>query len=226
MNDIIISILVGGFTGVGVVTYLSKRLVENQLNKTLKKYQHELDIKKDTLATELSLYVNHQTLKLTNFEEAKRNAIHNIYNAVIMTSSSRVGFKKSQGLDKCQNSNDFGACYFQSFSENFQAFSTAFQAISNAYSVLEKESIYIDDALEEEVRLCLKVIHKTYIDNHDSLNIGHDKAKLLSNQQNLTFKTMPFDIDNFYDQSTREWSHKTSAARHRLKATMRELLSI
>ncbi|HHX8265680.1 TPA: hypothetical protein ACVOYJ_004033 [Vibrio diabolicus] len=226
MNELILSMLTGGFTGAGVVVYLSKRLVENQLSKTLKKYQHELDVKKDALATDLSLHANHQNLKLTKFEEAKRNAIHNIYNAVIMTSSPRVGFKKVAGLERCKTNRDFASCYFKSFSHNFRAFSTAFKAISNAYAVLEKESIYIDESLENEVKLCLETIRRTYDENHKTLNKGHDQAQQLEKQQKLDMATMPFDINSFYEQSTRDWSYKTSNARNRLKERMRELLSI
>jgi len=184
-----------------------------------------LDIKKEALATDLSLYASHQNLKLTKYEEKKRNAIHNIYNSVIKTSASRVGFSRVNGLDSATNNYEFQALYFESFSKNFKAFSAAYQAISEAYDVLEQESIYIDSDLEEEVKTCLGTIQNTYNENHASLTQGHDAAKQFDKQQ-LCLSSMPFDLNKFHDNCTRVWAVRTSDARNKLKNTMRELLCI
>ncbi|MCG9656762.1 hypothetical protein [Vibrio mediterranei] len=226
MPEIITAILAGGFSGAGIVIYLSKKLVESQLNKTLKKYQHELDIKKETLATDLSLHASLQNLKLTRYEESKRDAIHNIYNAVIETSSSRVGFKKVQQLENCKDNSEYTARYFESLSASFKAFTSAYNAISDAYRVLEKESIYIEPDLEQEVLSCLQVIHDTYNSNYDYLSDAHDAADKLNSQHNFNMQTRPIDLNDFYDKSTAEWSYRTMSAREKLKETMRELLSI
>lgn len=225
MHEILASILAGAFSGAAVVAYLSKKLVENQLSKTLKKYQHELDVKKDMLATDLSLHASLKNLKLTKLEETRREAIHNIYNAIILTSMSRVGFQKMIGVENCKNNDQFCTLYFDTLSKNYEAFSSAYQAISAAYDCIEKESIYIEASLEKDVKDCLGVIHETYVENHDILKAAHDEIKVLSAKGQLNRETAPFDMDAFHDKSMAIWTEKTAHARENLKGVMRNLLS-
>ena len=107
MYDFWISIISGGFAGGGVVALLSKLLIENKLKQSVQKSQHELDVKKDSLQLDLSLYAHQQNLKYSRYDEFLRQAIEKIFIAVISTSFLRGGFNKYQNLGTIQETENF-----------------------------------------------------------------------------------------------------------------------
>ena len=111
-----------GFAGGGVVALLSKLLIENKLKQSVQKSQHELDVKKDSLQLDLSLYAHQQNLKYSRYDEFLRQAIEKIFIAVISTSFLRGGFDKYQNLVTIQETEKFCSAYFDAFSKTFKAY--------------------------------------------------------------------------------------------------------
>ncbi len=68
MQEFFVSLLGGYFAGASVVAVIGKMLIGNSLKKSVKRFEHELSIKKDVLQADLSLFACHQNLVVANFE--------------------------------------------------------------------------------------------------------------------------------------------------------------
>ncbi|ETX11934.1 hypothetical protein MUS1_07225 [Marinomonas ushuaiensis DSM 15871] len=225
MNEIWTSLVSGAFAGAGVVAFLAKFFIENRLKRSLKKYQHDLDARKDTLQTELSLYVHKQNLSFSKYDEAQRDAVKNIYVAVISTSFPRNGFGRFKKTSKSTSSDDFCSLYFQNFSSSFNAFENVYQEISKAYAILEENSIYIEQNMENEVISTLEAVKKHYDQSHDILKRFHNESQLLFKQGTLNINSAPFNFEQFHQNSSSNWVITTTSFRIKLKKYIRKILS-
>jgi hypothetical protein len=225
MNEIWTSLISGAFAGAGAVAFLAKFFIENRLKRSLKKYQHDLDARKDTLQTELSLYVHKQNLSFSKYDEAQRDAVKNIYVAVISTSFPRNGFGRFKKTSNPKSNDDFCSLYFQNFSSTFNVFDDIYQKISKAYAVLEENSIYIEQEMENEVVSTLAAIKNHYDQGHDILKNFHDDSQLLFKQGALNIYSAPFNFEQFHKDSSSNWVITTTSFRVKLKKYIRKILS-
>ncbi|MGO3344846.1 MAG: hypothetical protein ACTIM4_08245 [Marinomonas sp.] len=219
MNEVWTSIISGGFAGAGVVAVLAKFLIESRIKRSIQKYQHELDTRKDTLQTELSVYAHQKNLKFSKYDEAKRDSIKNIYVAVIATSFTRNGFQKIIGVETDITIEEFRSHYFQAFSKTFDSFDVVYKKITIAYAVLEDNSIYIEQELENEVIAVLQAVKQHYDEGHNILKSAHAKTRTLYKNGNLNRESAPFDFGEFHDLSLSNWNLTTINVRHNLKNT-------
>jgi|GEM_PF-3325622 len=224
MNEIWTSIISGGFAGAGVVLLLSKLLIENRLKQTVQKFQHELDIKKDVLQADLSLYAHKQNLKYSKYEESHRLALENIYKAVVSTAFSRAGFQKYKSLKNLTNNEEFCSKYFNAFSHSFKVFSESFKKVTSAFDVFLDNSISIDSSTEETVNFTLQEINKYYHSNYNRLLAYHATAQKLFREQKLDCNSAPVDFEVFYDESLHQWLSVTNNSTTLLKNAVRNLL--
>ncbi|EIA0806903.1 hypothetical protein K6327_004528 [Vibrio vulnificus] len=115
--------------------------MNNAFKKSLAHHQHELDLRKQSLQTELSINAEHLKLKFSQYEESKKTALEKIYAAVAKTSIPRAKLKNNYNFEAADN---FQAAYFDAFKETFDAFDVSFKKISSAYECLEDNAIYVD----------------------------------------------------------------------------------
>lgn len=222
MNDILVTIITGGFSGAMVVAFLSKVLVNNMFKKSLVHYQHELDLRKQSLQTELSVNAEQLKLKFSQYEESKKSALEKIYAAVATTSISRAKLMNHHNYKAVDN---FNAAYFDAFKETFDSFDMSFKKIIYAYECLEDNAIYIDDKTEFLISECLSKILASYSKSHFTLKYHHAVAQTLFKSGQLSIDSAPIDFSKFSEQVQINWQELASEPKKVLKNTIRDLLT-
>jgi hypothetical protein len=222
MNDIWVTIITGGFSGAAVVVFLSKILVNNALKKSLAHYQHELDMRKQSLQTELSVNADQLKLKFSQYEVSKKSALESIYASVAKTSIPRAKLKNNYNFEVADN---FQASYFDAFKETFDAFDLTFQKISAAYECLEDNAIYVDAETELLVSECLSKILESYLKSHSILQQHHAEAQALFKEEQLSIDSAPVDFSKFSERVQINWKGLAEEPKKMLKNTIRELLT-
>ena len=207
------------------MTVIGKMLIGNSLKKSVKRFEHELSIKKDVLQADLSLFACHQNLVVSNFEEKKFTALEEIYKAVISTSNARVNFKQFDNLNQESDEEKFVSEYFEAYSYTFEAYDRAFKSVTAAYRVLEDNAIYVDSDLEQEVIDCLASILDCYNQFHNELQVSHGFSQKLLKECKLNKYNAPFDFKDFYQRSSSNWKAKANPTRHKLKQFVREIMT-
>jgi uncharacterized membrane-anchored protein YhcB (DUF1043 family) len=76
--DLLVALLGGGAAGTLVIAFLSKRLLQLQLDKAFEKYKADLDHKSSVLKTELSIYAHEQNIGLSRLDAQRSKAIEAI----------------------------------------------------------------------------------------------------------------------------------------------------
>lgn len=225
-TNLITPILSGGFAGAAVLGLLFKLLIKNQLEKSLKDYQYELDAKKENLQVELAIFAEHTKLRITNHRQKSIAALELIYGSFVRTSLPRQRFIKSPSWLNKENVSDGKANseYFRLFSENFQAFSRAFQSVSLGFACLEENAIYLDNKSEAQVVAALNEVNLCYVKWHEDLKEAHDFAQTLFNSGALTKQNRTMDFDNFFAALVADWKRIGGPVTADLKFKMRELL--
>lgn len=220
------SILGGGFAGAAVVVFLSKTLINSQIEKSLKQFQHDLDRKKDQFQLELSIYAERARLTIANHGQKSVSALETIYGAVVRTSLPRHGFKKMGAkVMHLTDNNQINAKYFELFSQNFQAFDRAFQSVTQAYAVLEEQSIYLDETLEGQTVTALGNVLECYRKWHAQFADAHSSARAQFDQGSLNEQTRNMDFDAFYESMLADWNRIIGPTKKGLKSKVRELLA-
>ncbi|MUJ39710.1 hypothetical protein [Aliivibrio fischeri] len=222
MENIWITIISGGFSGAAVVVFLGKLLVNNAFKKSLSQYQHELDLRKQSLQTELSINAEQLKLKFSQYEESKKIALENIYASFIKTSIPRANLINHNNFQDAEN---FCAEYFRAYKEAFDAFDLSFKKISLAYECLEDNAIYINGETESLVSSCLSKVLISYQKSHHQLQQYHNETRCLFDNGYLSLETAPLDFRVFSDEVQANWNELASESKKALKNTIRELLT-
>lgn len=226
MSEFLISILSGGVAGASIAGLLAKFLIQNQLSKSLKNYQHQLDIKKNSIQTDLSIYADNERQKTLDFGRKRIEAVEAVYAQVILTSLPRHGFiKHVRTLPSNSPLSDEISVYFDAFKDNYDAYIKAFDSISNAYQVLEQQAIYLDDKLEGEITAALGQINHYYSDKKYDMSVPFSHGQQLFLANNLQLKDMDFDFSSFFDKQSNEWNQIMGPVRNHLKQKIRGLLT-
>lgn len=226
MTEFLINLLSGGVAGASVAAILAKFLIQNQLSKSLKEYQHQLDIKKNSIQAELSIYADNERQKTLDFGRKRIEAVEAVYSQVILTSLPRHGFiKHVRTLPPNSLLNDQISGYFDAFKENYDAYVKAFDSISNAYKILEQHGIYLDEELEKEIAVVLSQINAYYSGKKQEMSEPYSHAQSLFHGGNLQLKDMDFDFAIFFDKQSHEWNHITGPLRTQLKQKIRGYLT-
>lgn len=221
-----ISLVGGGFVGAGAVAVLFKLLIKSQLEKSVRKLQHQLDRKKLQLEAELSVFAELKKEHSVSHQQKKVSALEICYSAVVGTSLPRHQFRKKprtssfSGTPEEQNASR----YFHLFSENFQAFRRAFDSVSNAYAKLEDVGLYIDSDLEEKITRTLQKINDFYVRKYSEMGQAHEQAKGHFDGKAIEDMYITFDFQAFHQSMLREWSSETKVLRQELKDALREVL--
>lgn len=225
-SDLIVSILSGGFAGAAVLALLSKLLIKNQLEKSLKQFQHDLDTKKEKLQIELAVFAEHSKLRVINHRQKSIDALELIYGAFVRTSLPRQRFVKSSGLLKQINipNEQVNAEYFRLFSAEFQAFDKAFQSVTAGFACLEENAIYLDNKVECQVAEALREVNSCYQKWNGELSSAHDSAQTSFREGALTQQKRTFDFDNFFASLLEDWNRIAGPVTAGLKSNVRELL--
>jgi hypothetical protein len=226
-SDLIAPILSGGFAGAAVLGLLFKLLLNNQLEKSLKQYQHDLDTKKEKLQVELAVIAEHAKLKITNHRQKSITALELIYGAFVRTSLPRQRFVKASALlMQISTSNEkANSEYFRLFSENFQAFDRAFQSVATGFASLEENAIYLDNKLEQQVVAALREVNVCYQKWHAELRAAHDSAQAIFRDGALNQQKRTMDFDNFFVALSGDWNRIAGPVTASLKSNVRELLN-
>lgn len=222
MDDIWITIITGGFSGAAVVVFLSKALVNNAFKKSLAHYQHELDIRKQSLQAELAINAEQFKLKFSQYEAAKKSALEKIYAAVVKTSIPRAKLKNNYNFKAAGN---FQAAYFDAFKEAFDSFDLSFQKVALAYECLEDNAIYVDAETELLVSECLSKILASYSTSHTMLKSHHAEAQALFKSGNLSIDSAPLDFSKFSEHVQNNWRGFAAEPKEVLKNKIRTLLT-
>lgn len=226
LMELITSILGGAFAGAGVVVLLSKMLIKNQLSKSLKEYQHQLDVKKDAISVDLAVHAENAKLKLMNFSQKKVSALEAIYEDFAKTSLSHHGFEvPHMFLEPIpDNEDENNSQYFKAFSDNFIAFQKAYQSISKAYATLDANAIYLSPDVEQNIATALTKIKECYDKWHTELLRAHQAAQNLFSNKVLNKASRSHNFRSFYEGLTNDWSIIANPVRSQLKSIIREQL--
>ena len=226
-SNLITPILSGGFAGAAVLALLFKLLIKNQLEKSLKQYQHDLDTKKEKLQVELSVFAEHAKLRIINHRQKSITALELIYGAFVRTSLPRQRFVKASTFLMQVNVPDEKANseYFRLFSENFQAFSRAFQSVTAGFACLEENAIYLDNELERHVAAALGEVNALYQKWHAELRAVHHSAQAIFQEGALNQQKRTMDFDSFFAALSADWNRIAGPVTASLKSNVRELLN-
>tara|TARA_B100001063_G_scaffold152208_1_gene142017 strand:+ start:291 stop:974 length:684 start_codon:yes stop_codon:yes gene_type:complete len=222
MENIWLTIISGGFSGAAVVVFLGKLLVNNAFKKSLTHYQHELDIRKQSLQTELIINAEQLKLKFSQYEVSKKDALERIYASVAKTSIPRAKLNRNYNFKTAEN---FQAEYFGAFQEAFDAFDLSFQKISFAYECLEDNAIYISGPTELLVTDCLSKVLASYQKSHNKLRHYHAETQILFKNGKLSLKSSPLDFSVFSADIQSNWNELAAEPKKILKDTIRDLLT-
>src|SRR5690625_3556480 len=176
--DLLATILGGGVAGAGAAGILTKMLLDNRLERSQRRFQHDLDQEKQERRTQLEVLAATQKIRPVSFEQKSIEAIEAAYAAVAKTSLPRHRFRISPTTTKFSGSaeeEDSGK-YYHLLSENFQAFSRAFDSVSTAFQQVEDHAIYLAPELEARVTTTLRNIDAFYRRRHAALTIEHETA--------------------------------------------------
>jgi gas vesicle protein len=226
VSEFLITILSGGVAGASVAAVLVKFLIQNQLSKSLKDYQHQLDIKKNAIQTDLSIYADNEKQKTLDFGRKRIEAVEVVYTQVILTSLPRHGFIKHVRTLPSNSLLDAKiSVYFNAFKENYDAYAKAFDSIYNASKTLEQYGIYLDEELEQEITVVLSQINAYFSTKKQEMTKPYSHAQSLFQNSNLQLKDMDFDFATFFDKQIHEWNHITGPLRIHLKQKIRGFLT-
>lgn len=221
MQDILLTIAAGGFSGAAVVVFLGKLLLNNVFKKSLNQHQHELDIRKQTLQTELTINAEQIKTKFNSYEESKKKALEAIYASVVKTSISRFN---SLGNKNFTDEDTFQSEYFLAFSEALNTFTLSFDNITKAFDTLEENAIYIDQETEVLVSYSLSSILQSYKDSHKKLKEAHSATTKLFKEGVLNLENSPLNFAEFDSLVQANWLSIASTPKNTLKDKIRELL--
>lgn len=228
MQDLLTTILGGGIAGAGVAGILTKMLLDNRLERSQRRLQHDLDQEKQERRTQLEVLAATQKIRPVSFEQKSIEALEVAYAAVAKTSLPRHGFRKSPIATNFLGSPEEKETgkYFHLFSENFDAFKRAFDSVSSAFHQIEDHAIYLAPELEVRVVTTLGNINAFYQRRHAALKVEYAAAEDNFDGKVIPPKFRSLDFAGFHSEILREWMHHTSAIRGELKALVREQLRV
>ncbi len=78
----VVSMLVGSGIAIGVMKFLSTKLVNQLLTKELEKYKTELSERTEALKSKLAIFAHEQNIVASRVDSQKAHAIHEVYAAI------------------------------------------------------------------------------------------------------------------------------------------------
>lgn len=226
MQEFLISLLGGSFSGAAVVAFLAKVFVQNQLDKGQREFQHDLDKKKFEAEADLSVFAESKKEHVVSYRQKKISALEAVYSAVVSTSLPRHEFRKkptTRNFTGDVEERETGK-YFRLFSENFKAFQRAFDSVSSAYAKLEDNALYMESKLEQRVADTLQNINAFYVRKHSEMLVGYEQAMNQFDQKRIPKEYRTFDFLAFHASILQEWNAETREIRQEVKRELRTLL--
>ena len=226
MLDLLSAFLGGGVAGVGAAGILTKMLLDTRLERSQRKFQHDLDQEKQERRAQLEVLSATQRIRPISFEQKSIEALEKAYAAVVQTSLPRHGFRRMPTKTDFSGSveeQETGK-YFHLFTENFQAFKAAFNSITEALHQVEGCAIYLAPDLERRIGATLRNIHAFYHRRYEMLKVEHKKAQENFDGQVIPSKFRSLDFEDFHSEMILEWAKQADAIREELKAMVREHL--
>lgn len=221
------SLLGGSFAGAAVVGLLFKFLIKNQLEKSLKQFQHDLDAQKEKLQTDLTIYADRTKQKISNHQQKSITALEAVYGGFIRTALPRQKFSISspRPYQKNLSEDEINSAYFQLFSSNFQAFDRAFQSVTDGFACLEDNAIYLDHETEFQVATALRSVNSCYQKWLTELHREHDLAQTIFRNGKLNQQSRTMNFNGFFASLLEDWNIVTGPVKSALKLKAREILT-
>ena len=226
MRDFLVSLIGGGFVGASAVAVLFKLFIQNQLAKSQREFQHQIDRKRLQLEAELAVFAESKKEHSVSYQQKKVSALEGCYSAVVSTSLPRHQFRKKPTISRFSGTPEEqnASRYFHLFSENFQAFGRAFDSVSNAYAKLEDVGLYVAPELEGKVTNTLRKINDFYMRKHAEMWNAHEEAGEHFDGKGIESEHITFDFQAFHNSMLREWNFETKELRQELKDELRTVL--
>lgn len=224
--NLIETVLGGAAAGAASAWAIIKVFLHNQLEKSQRRLQQEIDQEKEERRSQLEVLSATQKIRPISFEQKNITALEVAYGAVVKTALQRHNFRKNLTASKFSGAPDEQqtALYFHLFSENFKAFSSAFDATHKAFQSLEDHAIYLDCELEHRVIIALVNIDSFYQRRYAHLKSEHEKANYQFDGKLIPPEFRSFDFESFHTSMLKEWRQQTTPIREELKAVVRSQL--
>jgi len=227
MENVIVSLLSGGFAGAGVVALLSKLLLKNILEKDLKKFQHQLDIQKDRIQSDLMLYANQHKISYSVYDEKRRQAIEKVYTGIMNSIPMRgkLELKLNPSTKESLSDGDCTKLYVEDFVSMKRFLEEGINRVIQVQIDLNDVSIYFSQELEDLINENLVEIGRAYsIATHHINSFDATLSDLLAKHA-LTPQNEPLDLDQSYTTTCLSCLALTADVRKRLKDTLRHILT-
>lgn len=207
-----------------VFRFWAKSKINQWFQESLQNSQHELDIQKQSIQADLSVYVNRQNLRYSRFDEQRRVAIEKIYSQIVATRITNHGFTKFKELENITRDE----CYrrrFEYCKKTFLTFSSVFEQITKAFHTIDDNAIYLDKELEELASQSLTNIHLSYRKVYEEFLEVSEKTNNLYENKLQDLISQPPNFEHYYDRLVKDWSLAIEGVMQKLKSEIRDILS-
>jgi len=200
--------------------------LSNQLERSQRRFQHELDQEKQERRSQLEVLATTQKIRPVSYEQKNIEALELAYAAVVKTSLPRHNFRNRPITRKFGGSTEEQetAKYFEIFTENFKAFIKAFDSVTNAFRMEEDKAIYLTPEIELKINMTLVSIYDFYQRSHFLMQNKHENAQKYFDGNIVPKEMRNFDFIEFNSSMRNEWNVVTKGIREELKSIVRMLL--
>lgn len=198
--EILISTITTILISSGFVSILVKVSIGNRLDRSLKKYEHELSHQKDILSMELSLQSQQIKERSINYASKSIAALEAVHKAITNTRFDRTGIRVVQNSlspSKPVDEEKINSEYLSMFEKIFGSLHLFFMSLVETIDVIEEKSIYLDKDIEAKATRCIGVMLRFYRIRLDQMGEEACKVKMLMNEGRLSHENRNFDFDRF-----------------------------
>jgi hypothetical protein len=146
LEDVMLSAVIGGGSAWAVVRYLSKKFIEQQLQKDIENHKQQLTEKTEGLKHSLSIYAHEKNIQASRVDAQLSSAINKVYSSFVKLMQYAEKFSNEEPpiadpIDVAENKDSQEACeyrFYKNYAEKVEEHSEILG------TVLLENAIYLD----------------------------------------------------------------------------------
>lgn len=219
-HNYVLPILLSGGTTFGILKFLSKRFIDQQLKKDIENHKQELTEKTENLKHTLSIYAHERNIKATRVDSDLSNAIKSVYSEFIKLFNAAEIFANQDPLTVCpyeemEHRDSQKACtyrFYKKYAEEIEEYAGLLQ------SQLDINAIYIGS----ETHKVISEIHR----NFSRLSKEFLEPIREEEETRGDIEEIVDDLFNLKKDLTDYYNNELSSSKEKIIATFRSQLGI
>jgi hypothetical protein len=219
MIELIVSAFGGAAVALAIAGYLARVFIKLQTDKALAHHSQALAIEKERLGHELGVQFHQKTIGISRYEKDRVEALKTLYAGIVNLGDALLKIRPLANLEKGL---PFKAAYFKALQGIFGELSRTFNVIAETYRTLELQSVYLDDATEQQVKHMLDAVHNYYVQALARCDEVLVKARELGDA--LDQDTQPKELVALWSEMVTNWRTIVEPSKRLLKGSVRDAL--